>query len=105
MQITIHIDEKAQTVDIPDDTLTEAHAFFTKIDTDMDRGWQMSRQWVENPNREERCKIAADKILSALSSENQTMVQLMCAYILSNLPEVKDIHIDTSGDMMQTEFS
>ena len=36
------------------------------MDQDMDAGWQMSRDWVDNPSREQRCQIVADKLLTAL---------------------------------------
>lgn len=105
MQLTIHFEQRAQTIEIPDNILNEAQDFFQKIDSDMDRGWQMSRVWVDNPNTQQRCQIAADKLLAALSSENETMIMLMCAYILANLPDIKDVYIDTDGDITQTKFT
>jgi len=104
MQITIHIDDKSQTIEIPEATLKDADDFFQKMDKDMDDGWQMSREWVQDPSTTQRCQIAADKLMSALSSENETMIMLMCGYILFKLGEVKNVHIDTEGDMKQTEF-
>jgi hypothetical protein len=74
------------------------------MDRDMDRGWQMSREWVECLNLKQRCQIAADKMLNAIHSENETLMLLMAGYILSRLPDVTRINIDTNGEMMETEL-
>ena len=104
MQLTLHIDDKEHTINVPDEILREGEDFYQTMDKDMDRGWQMSRQWVDNPDQIQRCQIAADKMLSAISSENETVLMLMAGYILSRLPNVKTVHIDTNGEMGETEF-
>jgi len=104
MKLTVHIDDITKTLEFPDELLSEAEEFFQKMDDDMDQGWQMSRNWIDNPNREERCQIAADKMLSAISAENQTLLMLMVGYIKSRYPAVSAIRIDTSGDMTETEL-
>ena len=70
----------------------------------MDKGWQMSREWVENPTPYQRCQIAADKMLDAINRENETVMMLMAGYIKSRMPEAQAIHIDTAGDMNETEI-
>jgi len=104
MQLTLHIDDKTQTIDIPPQILKEGNDFFKMMDRDMDRGWQMSREWVECPNLVQRCQIAADKLLSAVHSENETLMLLMAGYIVSRLPDVKGVKIATDGEMMETEL-
>jgi hypothetical protein len=74
------------------------------MDADMDRGWQMSRDWIENPNQEQRCQIAADKILTAIETENEKLLMLMAAYILRTMPGVKSVNIDITGDMNETDI-
>jgi len=104
MRLTVHIDDITKTLEFPDELLGEAEDFFQKMDNDMDQGWQMSRSWIENPNRDERCQIAADKMLSAISAENETLLMLMAGYIKSRNPAVSAVRIDTSGDMTETEL-
>lgn len=104
MQLTLHIDDKTQTIEIPEQVLKEGGDFFKMMDRDMDRGWQMSREWVECPNLVQRCQIAADKLLSAIHSENETLMLLMAAYIVSRLPDVRGVKIATDGEMMETEL-
>ena len=104
MQLTLHIDDKTQTVEIPKEILKEASDFFKMMDRDMDRGWQMSREWVEYPNLIQRCQIAADKLLGAIHAENETLMMLMAGYILSRLPDVTGVKINTDGEMLETEL-
>lgn len=104
MQLTVHIDDLSRTIEVDANLLKEGEDFFTRMDSDMDQGWQMSRTWVDNPNREERCQIAASKMLDAISSENQTVLMLMAGYIMSRYPQVREVRIDTSGDMTETEL-
>lgn len=104
MQLTLHIEDKSKTLEIPENILVEAEDFFQKMDQDMDKGWQMSRQWVENPSKEQRCQIAADKLLSALNAENETLLMLMAGYILARMPAIKAVRIDVNGEMAETEL-
>jgi hypothetical protein len=104
MQLTLHIDDKTQPIEVPPQVLQEANDFFKMMDRDMDRGWQMSREWVECPNLIQRCQIAADKLLNAIHSENETLMLLMAAYIVSRLPDVTGVKIATDGELMETEL-
>jgi hypothetical protein len=85
--------------------LAEARAFYQKMDRDMDGGWQMGPEYVENPDRVQRCQIAANKLLTSLSAANETMVTLMAGYILTRLPNVNGVDIDTNGEMLNTRFT
>jgi hypothetical protein len=104
-QLTVTVDQRTLTVSVPDNLLAEAESFFAKMDRDMDRGWQMGPEFVENPNREQRAQIAANKLLVSLSSADETMVTLMAGYILARLPGVSAVDIDTGGEMLNTQFT
>ena len=104
MKLNIIVDGRANAFEVPDGLLTEATDFFEKLDADMDRGWQMSRDWVDNPTPEQRCQIAADKILTAIETENEKLLMLMAAYILRTMPGVTGVNIDITGDMNETDI-
>lgn len=104
MVLKITISGKAYPVEVPESLLKEAQDFFRKLDRDMDRGYQMSRQWIEKPNVEQRCQIVADRILTAMHKKNRAMVGLGSAYILQQMPGVRHVRINTSGDITQTLF-
>ncbi len=104
MLLNVIADDQSIDLNIPPALLTEARDFFDRMDRDMDAGWQMGRQWVERPDQHQRCQIAADKLLTALENQNRKLATMMAAYILSRLDNVDTVDIDTSGEMLGTEF-
>ena len=104
MKLNIIVDERALAVDVPPHMLHEAEDFYRKMDSDMDHGWQMGPEFIENPDKEQRCQIAANKLLTSLSTANETMITLMAGYILKQLPGITGVRIDTAGEMLHTEL-
>jgi len=104
MILTCFINETAYDFDVPQEMLDEGESFFSKIDADMDQGFQMSREYVESPGRKERCQIVADRILDAMSEGDKTLALLLCAYIIVRMPGVTVAYIDTEGDILNTNF-
>ncbi|VAX14378.1 hypothetical protein MNBD_GAMMA24-2217 [hydrothermal vent metagenome] len=104
MILNVVIDNESLRLKIEQDILVQAHDFFQKMDADMDKGWQMSFTWVENPNPVQRCQIVADKLYGAYETENQNMMRMMAAYILYKLPGVTEVYISTNGNMNETEI-
>ncbi len=104
MQLKVFVDGQMFPIQIPDDLIRDAVPFFARMDRDMDEGWQMSRTWVDHPDAEQRCQIAADKMLTAMEQGNDNMVAMMAAYILYKIPEVREVYIDISGDIHETDI-
>ncbi|HHJ14691.1 MAG TPA: hypothetical protein ENJ79_10015 [Gammaproteobacteria bacterium] len=104
MILKVTIDDQTYDIEVPEHLLEEAGEFYDKMDADMDRGWQMSRTWVEKPDLYQRCQIVADRVLGAFHTENKKMLLLMAGYILSRVPQVQEVVVDTSGDMTLTEI-
>jgi hypothetical protein len=104
MILNIRIEDQSYPIDVPEDIVQQAGDYFSKLDQDMDKGWQMSRQWVDSPDVEQRCQIVADRILGAFEHENKKSVIMMSAYILSKMPRLKTVDISTSGDIQDTLF-
>ncbi len=104
MELKVVIEDKVYPVPVPDAIVAEGEEFFSKLDRDMDKGWQMSRDWVDKPNQEQRCQIVGDKMLTALHNDNKQLMILLCAYVLARVPGVAGIRIDTNGEMLETEL-
>ena len=104
MKLNVIVDERAYAVDVPPHLFHDAEDFFQKMDSDMDHGWQMGPEFIENPDKVQRCQIAANKLLTSLSGANETMIMLMAGYILKRLPGVSGVRIDTGGEMLHTEM-
>ena len=60
MILNVAVDGQSVDINVPDSMLSEARDFFQKVDSDLDKGYQMGQFWVENPNPEQRCQIAAN---------------------------------------------
>ncbi|MEA3277870.1 MAG: hypothetical protein U9Q81_21820 [Pseudomonadota bacterium] len=99
------IDDQEYSLNVSEMLIAQGEDFFARLDADMDKGWQMSRDWVQNPSRVERCQIVADKLLTALENENQKMGMLMAGYILSRMPAVDTVEIDIGGEIQNTLFT
>ena len=104
MILNVVVEDQNYPVNVPEEIIEEAGDFFRKLDQDMDRGWQMSRDWVDNPNLEQRCQIIGDKMLTAMHKDNKKMMVLLSAYVLARVPGVTAIRIDTNGEMLETEL-
>ena len=104
MILKVTIDEKTFPLEVDNAMLCSACDAFQSMDQDLDRGWQMSRIWVDYPDDMQRCQIAADKMLTAIQQEKTATVGLMAAYIINKMPGIQAIDIDTSGDMTLTEI-
>ena len=105
MQLQIQINDTTRDIDVPDFILAEADDYFALLDRDMDKGYQMSRKWVDSPDSEQRCQIVADKLLTALSNGNQQSSLLLAAYILKRMPQVRVIRMNVEGDMTEHDLS
>jgi hypothetical protein len=98
------VEDQEYSLNVPESVLAGSDDFCAKLDADMDKGWQMSRDWVAAPNREQRCQIVADKLLTALEKENHKLGMLMAAYILKRLPNVEAVELDVQGEIQNNAF-
>ena len=105
IELNVILGENEYPLKIKEKIVTEAQSFFTQMDSDMDKGWQMSKSWVENPSQFQRCQIAADRLFTSIHINKKETAIMMAAYIINQMPEVKVIDIDISGNMEETSFS
>jgi hypothetical protein len=104
MKLRVTINDNSRDLEVPDETVSGASDLFDKMDRDMDGGWQMGPEWIESPDRIQRCQIAADKLLAAIGSGNANMIEMMAAYILNRAPETSELIINADGEMLNTEI-
>ncbi len=104
MKLNVYIGDLSRQVEVPDDVLAEASDLFDKMNQDMDKGWQMSQVWVDRLDDMQRCQAVADKLLTAIESENDSMIMMMAGYIMKTMSGIKSVYISTDGDMTLTEL-
>jgi hypothetical protein len=98
MILKVVIDDQLLELNVPEAFLTQAEDFFAKMDADMDQGWQVNREWVEQPDRMLRAQIAANKLLTALENEDHNLGRLMAGYILARVPEIDTLELSPAGE-------
>ena len=104
MRFKVIVGEAVYAVEIAPGVLEEGADFFAKLDRDMDRGWQMSREYVACPDRTQRCQIAADKLPTGIMNNNGATAAMMAAYIVARAPGVTGVDVDTEGEMQETRL-
>ena len=104
MRFKVIVGDEVFAIEVPDEMRRDSAEFFAKMDSDMSRGWQMSRDYVEQPDATQRCQIVADKLLTSIVNRNETTAMLMAAYIVARMPGAVGVDIDTSGEMQSTEL-
>lgn len=104
MRFKVVVDEQVFAVEVPDALLPEAGEFHARLDRDMDAGWRMGREFVDRPDRLQRCQIVADRLLTSLTQGNEATAMLMAAYIALRVPGAIGVDIDATGEMQNTEI-
>jgi len=104
MELKLVFDDQEFTLNVPDTLVANAEDFFAKMDRDMDQGWQMGREWVEQLDKLQRCQVVANKLLTAMETENHDLGRLMAGYIVSRVPEIERIEPDIHGEPLNTLF-
>lgn len=104
MRFKVIIGDQVLAIEVPEELLQEAAEFHAKLDRDMDRGWQMSREFVARPDRLQRCQIVADRLLTSLMNGNEATAMLMAGYLALHMPGATGVNIDATGEMQNTEL-
>ncbi len=99
MTLKVIIEEQTFTLPVEDSFLEKAASFFDKMDADMDKGWQMAREWVEKPDSQQKLTIVADKLLTAIENDEKHTAMMMVGYIRSRAPSIIKIEMDVTGEM------
>jgi hypothetical protein len=103
MRFKVLVADQEYAIEVPDHLMRVAGEFHARLDRDMDRGWQMSREFVERPDRLQRCQIVADRLLTCLMQRNEPTAMLMASYIALRMPGAIGVDIDATGEMQNTE--
>ena len=102
--LKIVLEDEQREIAVPENIVADAAPLLEKMDGDMDHGWQIGRRFSESPGTIERCQVAADRLLSALHTDNQASITLMACYILARLEGVAAVYINSHGEPDQTLF-
>ena len=104
MVLDVYIENQLYKINIPENVLQDGGDFFDKMDRDMEAGWKVGPEYIENPDSKTRAQIAANKLATAIQTENSNLTSLMAGYIVTRLPGVEAVNIDMNGEPLNTEF-
>lgn len=104
MELNIIVDDYSMNLTIPEEFLRVSRESFDRLDKNMDQGVQMGRDWLESPDNHQRCQVAANKLLTALETNDERLAMLSAGYIVSRMPGVAQVRIDNSGEVRGTLF-
>jgi hypothetical protein len=99
MQLSVTLADQLIELNVPDEFIEQAGDFFDKMDNDMNAGWQVNREWVDQPDQYLRGQIAADKLLTALENEDFKLGRLMAGYIASRFPHIEQVELSEQGEI------
>ncbi len=101
MLLNLIIGDYSMNLEIPEGYQEKMADAFDK----MDNGRRLGQTWLKQPDQQQRCQIAADKLLAAIETHNENLALLMGGYITSRMPEIRQIRIDNNGEPQETSFS
>jgi hypothetical protein len=104
MKIDVYFEDEHHVVSVEPEDIAAGYPMFQSMDKDMDYGWRMGPEFIENPDPVQRAQIVANRLMIALESQNQSMIRAMSAYIVAKIPNVSELHIDTTGEPLLTEI-
>ncbi len=104
-QFELQLASRSYPLNVPGHLLLEGEDFFSKLDHDMTRGWQMGRVWVAQPNLHQRCQIVVQRLTGALEQGQTALAQLLSAYLLSRLPSLARVDVDPAGEIQDIQFN
>ncbi|MEJ2344062.1 MAG: hypothetical protein P8076_06805 [Gammaproteobacteria bacterium] len=104
MILDVYVEDRLLRVQIPPQVMEQGEDFFAMMDRDMDKGWRMGPTYIENPDTTQRAQIAAWKMLTAIDTENDRLLNLLAGYIVSRVPGVTAVRLANDGDVNSTEI-
>jgi len=104
MKFDVYFEDEHYLVEVDDADIANGQPFFAKMDRDMDGGWRMGPEYIHEPDIVQRSQIVAERLMLALEKQNESMSRAMAAYIAWRIPDIRELHIDTSGEPLLTEI-
>jgi len=104
MILKVTLADQLLELNVPEDFVQKAQDFFDKMDADMDQGWQVNREWIDQPDQYLRGQVAADKLLTALENEDHKLGRLMAGYIVARFPDIDRVELSEQGETRDHEL-
>ena len=104
MKLYINIDQEGFELDVPDQLLRETQTICADMDKEFDRGQQMGRYWIDQPDDFQRCQVVANKLVDAFYLEDKRNFYVMAAYILNKMPNAREVVVNTGNEIQDIDI-
>ena len=104
MQFDVYIEDTPYTLEVDPLDIEAGKPMFDTMDKDMDGGWRMGPEYVHHPDITQRVQIVAERLMLAMEARNQPLITAMAAYIAYRVPNIRELHVDSTGEPMLTEI-
>ena len=78
--------------------------FLIKMDFDMEEGIRINDEYYEHPDTLQKGKYIAMQLLQAIRTNNHSMINAMCAYLVKRLPTLAQIAAEENNDTVTIEL-
>lgn len=70
----------------------QQRGFLDRMDQDMTRGIKVNGELIGEPDSRQRATFVAMNLIKALLQEDDAKIQVSCAYLVTRLPELSEVH-------------
>jgi len=78
--------------------------YLDKMDADMDAGFELSGEQIDNPGEKDRAKFVAMTLVNSIEANNEPMIVATCAYLATRQAGLKEVRADADGDNMMMDL-
>ncbi len=72
--------------------------FLDEMDQKMDRGIQLGKEKISEPNILQRAQFVANTLIDALGKDNEALAAACCSYLARRLPGLQQVKAKTEAD-------
>ena len=78
--------------------------FLDSMDIDMDEGLELNGDFISSPDKMQRAQYVAMSLLLGINIKNDGLVSVACGYLVTRLPELKQIQAIEENDKIAMDL-
>jgi len=78
--------------------------FLARMDADMDGGFSLAGQTVEQPDEIQRAHFVAIQLFQSFMRENERLRAASCAWLCQCMPQLREVKIEDSEEEISLEL-
>lgn len=78
--------------------------YLDKMDSDMDDGFKLGDEQIDNPDAKARAKFVAMTLIHSIDADNEQMIVATCAYLASREASLSEVRAKAEGENMMLDL-